>query len=254
VGEPFIAQMQALPLVQAFAFWCRCSAAAKALQQARRPVTLPARAVVCAQAVQFTHLHRNHGPVGAVSGFDHSALDAAQAGWADNTFSYPLWQYEFKPVSSRIAVFTMDFAAAAPRPGRPWTDRQSARVFGGDAASPAARWNSTPCGKLYRCGGMAALAAFGAEVSPAAAGTAGNAANAVIVWLELQLDPAGQFVVTTHPASAPYARQTVRFFERPVLIPRADDLPAAAAGGQAPYVCVYVDEAGGGVEMEIGCS
>jgi hypothetical protein len=260
VGEPFLAQMQALPLLQAWAYWCRCSALRERMPSAYRPRTLPAAAIVWAQAVRFQELHRNHAPVGVVNGFDHAALDVAQARAADSTFSYPLWQYDFVPVSEPAAVFEMAFAEPAPLPGRAWADPASGRMFAAEplgasgvdnasgAASAGGIWPSTPGGtRAYRCGGTCTLTALpGCSAEAGGAGGQPEQANAVIVWVDFALDVHRRHIVTTHPTAAPHARQAVRFFPAPVAV------GAQLGSGPHCYVSVFVDEAAGVVDMEIG--
>jgi hypothetical protein len=201
------------------ALWLRRSALARsgALRAGAR--VLPARATVRAQAVRLAHLAGAFAPrpLGAVLGVDHAALDAEVARGAASglTFSFPLWQYELAPASAPVDLLKVDLQALAPHPDEPWAGGGPAGV--------------SPSGSRFRCGAPAA------PLPPLAGGVV--VANAVVYWVDYDLDGEGRFVISTgaHGGLAVNSpgpgRQAVRFVDE-------------AAGGALSAACWFDEERG----------
>lgn len=109
LAEPFFYQMQGLLLWQALNVWYKIGYLRRAGVLSPTARCVPAAATVKAVLVQFDDLWRNHGAVGTVSGFDHSQLDAVQAGWHQHALAYPTWMYPYTELSARADVWAFDF-------------------------------------------------------------------------------------------------------------------------------------------------
>jgi hypothetical protein len=241
VAEPWFAQMaSAHSLWAAACFWYRRTALGPALSVGAR--VLPLGAAVRAQAVCFADLHRNHGPVGSVQGFDHGAFDALVRGWESGpgaTLSLPVWQYAFTPCGDPVTLASLDFSGPAPRPGEEWAPpaRAGDSAAAMDAAAGGVVPKPAPAGRgTYRVGGEALLGGAAQEHSP----------NAVLFWVDYALDATTTVSTGPRPGNAPsYYRQAVRFLPPQQQQQHQDQ-------GASVRCAAWLDEERGTLEMYTG--
>lgn len=100
-------QLHALPTWQALSFYYQRRAFTELLHP--QAIIMPARALIMVALVELQDLNISHGPVGIVSGFDHSALDAAQANWHDYLYPYHLANYRKKMLSRPVRLAVLDY-------------------------------------------------------------------------------------------------------------------------------------------------
>jgi SAM-dependent methyltransferase len=253
--EPTFARMQHLPVPCALAAWLRGAslAAAAAVAGARAPLpVVPGVARVRAQPISVPSLARSHGPVGGVCGFDHGAFDAAEADWHTHTFTYPLWQYEW-----RAAGATVTLAALSPHDAALVAAVQQLAGSGGGSDGGAGVSESKDAG-----GG----GGHGAGITLPATATLlpDVTADAVMVWVDWYWEGDGdgdgkdgassthsQPWLSTHPAAAPWSRQHVRF------LPPALAGTVASGGRGALSVALHLSPAAapgageGGLEWDV---
>lgn len=240
LAEPWFEQMSNLPIWQAVAFWYKRTALHFAGTLAPGCRILPAAASIHAQAVRFDDLHRNHGLVSSVCGFDHSFFDGKVKDWHKETYSFPVWQYPYAECSEAVEVLTIDFQhTTAPQPGEPWpvamqsgaaaAGRGAEAAMDAAVAAAAATANSAsddgtgssstntckaPTGASYRVGGQASLHLDNklapGSCSGAPAPVSAAAPNAVLFWVDYHLGPVSGGASAASPStSAPAASRTL---------------------------------------------
>lgn len=116
-GEPYFYQMCNQQLWVALNYWYRTSAVARSISHSC--MVFPCRAFVRAMAVDMQQLWDSHGTVDAVCGFCHSEFNKILKGWWTKQFHYPLWQYDFVPLSAVTTLVEFDYQR------QPFTERNS---------------------------------------------------------------------------------------------------------------------------------
>eukprot|EP00611_Tribonema_gayanum_P011743 TRINITY_DN220_c0_g1_i5.p1 TRINITY_DN220_c0_g1~~TRINITY_DN220_c0_g1_i5.p1 ORF type:complete len:579 (-),score=121.49 TRINITY_DN220_c0_g1_i5:40-1776(-) len=111
LAEPYHAQMQSSPLLQALSLLGqkRCAVSSGALPPSAP--CIPARAVVRAALYSLPDLAKCHGPVHMVQGLDHSAYDRRVANWSGHCYPYSLWMYRRRALSAPVTVATLQYGA-----------------------------------------------------------------------------------------------------------------------------------------------
>jgi hypothetical protein len=145
-----------------------------------------------------------------------------QAGWADHTYSYPLWQYQHTIYSAPTLLATLDFGTGSLLP----PDLTSTR-----GVDDASAWSAFVEVQL-----APPPSTCGSDTLP----------NAVLVWLDYHLtdEASGPVVSTRH---SPYNRMTVRFI-------KPNDIKLAEShGGMSSKVKVrlYLDEFRGLLDVAV---
>jgi len=109
--EPFLFQLEQLPLTLALSFWYATNRIREANLLANASLTLPFRCRVRAVAVAFETLHYAYGKqVGDILGMNHAALREMQVGHLTHDFVLPLWQHPFTVMSEVTTIATFDYS------------------------------------------------------------------------------------------------------------------------------------------------
>jgi hypothetical protein len=113
VSECFQYQLSSLPTWQALSFWYTRSSSPITSLLSKNALIFPRQARVMVAAVHLPDLHLNHGQLGSIKGFDHSAFDEKIDSWHTHYYPYKLGNYKKQLLSEPICVACIDYRFVA---------------------------------------------------------------------------------------------------------------------------------------------
>ncbi|KAG7357035.1 hypothetical protein IV203_001723 [Nitzschia inconspicua] len=109
VGEPYYEFLEGHPVQEAFNFYNIFCMLKEKKVVCRDLVTMPCRAIICAQGIECPDLAKFYnGNTRYIGGFDHQVM-ADYWTFDQHPISIPLYEYDFLPATNIVNIATLDF-------------------------------------------------------------------------------------------------------------------------------------------------